>query len=157
MQKTLQRIKKPVFDYPIISTNLKYLKDVKKSLKKNNIKNFKIVLEPAKRNTAPAILSTALIKDVPNEQPLMFFAADHLIEKSGILNKSINKNKHNLNDNNLFIFGIKPTNPSSEYGYFLTKKSKVLTKSQNLLKNQNLQKQNKLLKRKVIGILECFS
>ena len=31
IQKTLERIKKPVFDYPIISTNLKYLKDVKKS------------------------------------------------------------------------------------------------------------------------------
>ena len=25
---------------------------------------------------------------------------------------------------NIFIFGIKPTNPSSEYGYFLTKKIK---------------------------------
>jgi mannose-1-phosphate guanylyltransferase len=46
------------------------------------------------------------------------------IEKSNILNKSINKNKINLNDKNIFIFGIKPTNPSSEYGYFLTKKNK---------------------------------
>jgi len=54
----------------------------------------------------------------------MYFAADHMIEKSGILNKSINKNKTNLDDKNVFIFGIKPTNPSSEYGYFLTKKVK---------------------------------
>ena len=37
IQKTLERIKKPVFDYPIISTNLKYLKDVRKSLKKNKV------------------------------------------------------------------------------------------------------------------------
>ena len=36
--------------------------------------------------------------------------------------KSINKNKFYLNNENLFIFGIKPTNPSSEYGYFVTKK-----------------------------------
>ena len=86
IQKTLQRIKKPFFDYPIISTNLKYLKQVKKSLKKNKIKKYKIVLEPAKKNTAPAILSSALIKDIPLEQPLMYFAADHLIEKSNILN-----------------------------------------------------------------------
>ena len=43
------------------STNKKYLKEVKKHLKKNKIKKYKIVLEPAKRNTAPAILSTALI------------------------------------------------------------------------------------------------
>ena len=124
IQKTLERIKKPAFDYPIISTNLKYLKDVRKSLKKNKVRKYKIVLEPAKKNTAPAILSSALIKDIPPKQPLMYFAVDHMIEKSGILNKSINKNKTNLDDKNVFIFGIKPTNPSSEYGYFLTKKVK---------------------------------
>ncbi len=124
IQKTLERIKKPIFDFPIISTNLKYLKDVRKSLKKNKVKKYKIVLEPAKKNTAPAILSSALIKEIPLKQPLMYFAADHMIEKSGILNKSINKNKTNLDDKNVFIFGIKPTNPSSEYGYFLTKKVK---------------------------------
>ena len=122
--KTLDRVKSSTFDAPIISTNLKYLKEVKKHLKKHKINKYKIVLEPAKRNTAPAILASALIKDIPNEQPLMFFAADHLIEKANIFNKAINKNKTNLTDQNIFIFGIKPTSPSSEYGYFLTKKVK---------------------------------
>ncbi|MDA9769074.1 sugar phosphate nucleotidyltransferase [Candidatus Pelagibacter sp.] len=122
--KTLDRVKSSTFDAPVISTNLKYLKEVKKHLKKHKISKYKIVLEPAKRNTAPAILASALIKDIPNEQPLMFFAADHLIEKASIFNKAINKNKTNLTDQNIFIFGIKPTSPSSEYGYFLTKKVK---------------------------------
>ena len=122
--KTLDRVKSSTFDAPIISTNLKYLKEVKKHLKKHKISKYKIVLEPAKRNTAPAILASALIKDIPNEQPLMFFAADHLIEKASIFNKAINKNKVNLTDQNIFIFGIKPTAPSSEYGYFITKKIK---------------------------------
>ena len=122
--KTLDRVKSSTFDSPIISTNLKYLKEVKKHLKKHKISKYKIVLEPAKRNTAPAILASALIKDIPNEQPLMFFAADHLIEKASIFNKAINKNKDNLTNQNIFIFGIKPTSPSSEYGYFLTKKVK---------------------------------
>ena len=70
-QKTLERIKNLIFDYPIISTNKKYLKEVKKILKKTNIKRYKIVLEPEKRNTAPAILSSALIKEIPLNQPLM--------------------------------------------------------------------------------------
>jgi len=122
--KTLERVKSSTFDTPIISTNLKYLKEVKKHLKKHKIRKYKIVLEPAKRNTAPAILASSLIKDIPNEQPLMFFAADHLIEKASIFNKAINNNKTNLTDQNIFIFGIKPTSPSSEYGYFLTKKIK---------------------------------
>ena len=30
IKKTLERIKNPIFDYPIISTNLKYLKEVLK-------------------------------------------------------------------------------------------------------------------------------
>ena len=68
--KTLERVKESIFDAPIISTNSKYLKQVKQHLKKHKIRKFKIVLEPAKRNTAPAILSTALIKDIPNEQSL---------------------------------------------------------------------------------------
>ena len=54
----------------------------------------------------------------------MYFTADHLIENPSKLNREINKNKSNLDNKNVFIFGIKPTNPSSEYGYFLTKKDK---------------------------------
>ncbi|SMF75051.1 sugar phosphate nucleotidyltransferase [Candidatus Pelagibacter sp. HIMB1321] len=122
--KTLERVKASIFDSPIISTNSKYLKQVKFHLRKAKISKYKIVLEPAKRNTAPAILSTALIKDIPMEQPLMFFSADHLIEKTNVFNKAIDKNKANLTDQNIFIFGIKPSSPSSEYGYFITKKIK---------------------------------
>ncbi len=122
--KTLERTKASIYDTPIISTNKKYLKKVKQHLKKNKINKYKIVVEPAKRNTAPAILSTALIKDIPNHQPLMFFTADHLIEKMSVFNKAINKNKSNLNEENIFVFGIKPKSPTSDYGYFLTKKIK---------------------------------
>ena len=148
MQKTLERIKNSTFDYPIISTNSKYLKQVRLALKKNKVKKYKIVLEPAKKNTAPAILASALIKDIPINQPLMFFAADHLIEKSSILNKSINKNKHNLNDKNLFIFGIKPTNPSSEYGYFLTKKLKNINKVTSFIEKPKPAKAKQVIKKK---------
>ena len=122
--KTLERTKALIYDVPIISTNKKYLSKVKQHLRKNKINKYKIVVEPAKRNTALAILSTALIKDIPDNQPLMFFTADHLIEKMNIFNEAINKNKSNLNENNIFVFGIKPKSPTSDYGYFLTKKIK---------------------------------
>ncbi len=149
IQKTLNRIKNPIFDYPIISTNEKYLKEVRKSLKKNKINKYKIVLEPAKKNTAPAILSSALIKDIPLHQPLMYFAADHLIEKSNILNKSINKNKSNLDNQNIFVFGIKPSNPSSEYGYFLTKKiKKNINKVTKFIEKPKLAKAKQIIRSK---------
>ena len=148
MQKTLERVKNSIFDYPIISTNLKYLKQVRLALKKNKVKKYKIVLEPAKKNTAPAILASALIKDIPSDQAIMFFTADHLIEKSNILNKSINKNKSNLDDKNLFIFGIKPTNISSEYGYFLTKKIKNINKVTKFIEKPKPSKAKQVIKKK---------
>jgi len=149
IKKTLERIKNPIFDYPIISTNLKYIREVRQSLKKSRIKKYKIVLEPAKKNTAPAILASALIKDIPVKQSLMYFAADHLIEKSSILNKSIYKNKKNLDEKNIFIFGIKPTNPSSEYGYFITKKvKKNINKVTKFIEKPNFSKAKKVIKDK---------
>ena len=148
MEKTLERIKNPIFDYPIISTNNKYLSQVRRSLKNAKIKKFKIVLEPAKKNTAPAILSSALIKDIPLKQSLMYFAADHLIEKTSIFNKSIKNNIKNLDDKNIFIFGIKPTNPSSEYGYFLTKKIKNINKVSKFIEKPNILKAKQVIKKK---------
>ena len=148
MEKTLERIKNPIFDYPIISTNNKYLSQVRKSLKNSKIKKFKIVLEPAKKNTAPAILSSALIKDIPLKQSLMYFAADHLIEKTSTFNRSIKNNIKNLDDKNIFIFGIKPTNPSSEYGYFLTKKIKNINKVSKFIEKPNILKAKQVIKKK---------
>ena len=54
---------------------------------------------------------------------MIFFPADHLIEKTNEFNKAINLYKKYLDDDNIFIFGIKPKFPSSQYGYFLTKKN----------------------------------
>jgi len=127
-EKTLERIKDPIFDNPIISANSNYLKQLKYYLKKTKIKKYSIILEPKKRNTAPAILSSALLKEIPIDQPLMYFTSDHLIEKFHILKKSLIKNKNNLSYENVFIFGIKPTKPSNQFGYFLTKSKKKLNK-----------------------------
>ena len=122
-EKTLKRIKGPLFDYPIISTNVKYLKKIKFYLKKNKFNKYRIVLEPAKRNTGPAVLSAALVPDIPNKQPLLFLPSDHLLEKNNVFNKNLIKNSKYLNNKNIFLFGIKPDHPSKEYGYLNVKKS----------------------------------
>ena len=148
IQKTLERVKNKVFDYPIISTNQKYLNQVKYYLKKSSIKKYKIVLEPSKKNTAPAILASSLLREIPKNQPLIFLPADHLVEKTVIFNKEINKNKKLLNDKNIFIFGIKPTNPSSEYGYFLTKKIKTKNKVIKFIEKPTKSKAQKIIKKR---------
>jgi mannose-1-phosphate guanylyltransferase/mannose-6-phosphate isomerase len=121
-EKTLDRVRGSLFDSPIITTNSAYLHLVKKYLKKCKFKKYQIILEPFKKNTAPAILISALIKEVHNNQPMVFFSSDNLIGKIKEFNNSIKNHKKYLNENNIFIFGIKPISPSSEYGYFLTKK-----------------------------------
>jgi mannose-1-phosphate guanylyltransferase/mannose-6-phosphate isomerase len=149
LQKTLQRIKSPIFDYPIISTNLSYLKLVHKYLQKNKIKKYKIILEPFKKNTAAAILSSVLLEEVIFDQPVIFFPADHLIENTNQFNKSINLNKKYLSKDNIFIFGIKPNSPSSEYGYFLTEKiSNNINKVVKFIEKPNTSYAKKIIKKK---------
>ena len=156
-EKTLRRVKSSIFDNPIISTNLAYVNLVRRYLLKCKINKFRIILEPFKKNTAPAILSSVLLKDVPYNQSMIFFSADHLIEKINQFNKSIISNKKYLNNDNIFIFGIKPTSPSSEYGYFLTKKiSRNLNKVNKFIEKPNTNKAKKIIKKKVIGIQVCF-
>ena len=102
--KTLERTKNSIFDYPIITTNSAYLSLVKKYLSKYKIKKYKIILEPFKKNTAPAILSSALIKEIPQNQPMIFFSSDNLIGKISQFNKSIKIYKKYLNEKKIFIF-----------------------------------------------------
>ena len=147
--KTLDRVKNSLFDSPIISTNKKYLKEVKKHLKEKKIKKFKIILEPIKKNTAPAILSSALIKDIPDNQPLIFLSSDHLIEKTNQFYKSIKIHEKYLNESNIFIFGIKPFTSSSEFGYFLSKKGiKKIYKVTKFIEKPNISKARKIIKKK---------
>ena len=143
--KTLDRIKNPLFDSPIISTNKKYLTQIKKHLKEKKIKKFKIILEPQKKNTASAILCAALLKDIPDEQSLLILSSDHLIEKNSEFNKSINRNKNFLNNENIFIFGIKPTFPSSEFGYFLSEKKNNIFKVKKFIEKPNISKAKKII------------
>ena len=145
--KTLERIKGSMFDYPIISTNLNYLNDVKKQLKRFKFKKYKIVLEPAKKNTGPAILSSALIKDIPDKQPLIFLSSDQLIKNVSKFNNELKKNSKFLNDKNIFIFGIKPDKPSDQYGYFTTKRTQKLNKVLKFIEKPKISKAKIIIKK----------
>ena len=144
--RTLERIKSPIFDYPIISTNKNYITDIKKNLKLKGFNKYKIVLEPAKRNTSSAILSSVLIKEIPENQSLIFLTSDHIIGKTNIFNKSIKHYQKYLTDKNIFIFGVKPSNPSSEFGYFLSKRVNNKNKVIKFIEKPNIEKAKKIIK-----------
>ncbi len=150
-KKTLERIKHPIFDSPIISTNKKYLDLTKKFLKKYKIKKYTIVLEPFKKNTSAAILSSSLLKEIIFDQPIAFFPSDHLIENTSKFINTLKKNIKNLSSNNIFLFGIKPTSPSTQYGYILTKKiSNNINKVQTFIEKPNNLKATKIIKKNAL-------
>ena len=72
-----------------------------------------------------------------------------MIENTTLINKALVKNKKYLNSNNIFIFGIKPTSPSKEYGYFLSKKIKNnISKVTKFIEKPSEQKAKKIIKKK---------
>jgi mannose-6-phosphate isomerase-like protein (cupin superfamily) len=94
------------------------------------------------------MLSSVLIKEIPENQPLIFLSSDHLIEKINLFNKSIKKYQKYLTDKNIFIFGIKPSNPSSEYGYFLSKQVSNKNKVVKFIEKPKLENAKKIIKKK---------
>ena len=72
-----------------------------------------------------------------------------MIEKTSKFINQVKKNRKNLNNNNIFLFGIKPSSPSSQYGYILTKKtSKKLNKVDRFIEKPSFTKAKKILKKK---------
>ena len=121
-EKTLDRIKTNIFDNPIISTNQAYKNLVLKTLKKKKIFQFKIILESSKKNTAAAVISSTLLDEIELNQPILFLPSDHFMRNGKIFDQILRSSIKNLNNKNIFIFGIKATTPSSDYGYLLSKK-----------------------------------
>ena len=146
--KTLDRIKNPIFDSPIISTNKNYEKLVRRILSKEKIKKFKIILEPLKKNTAPAIISSTLISEIKINQPVLFLPSDHYLPEKDKFNKILKLNLSNLNTTNIFIFGVKPKFPSSDYGYLISKKAKKkISKVSKFIEKPNEKKAKKIIKK----------
>jgi len=149
IEKTLDRINNPIFDSPIISTNKDYELLVRKALKKKKIKKFKIILEPSKKNTAPAIISSALDSEIKINQPILFLPSDHYLPEKNEFNSILNLNLSNLNNNNIFIFGIKPREPSSDYGYLLNRKiNKKINKVIKFIEKPNEKKAKEIIRQK---------
>ncbi len=78
---------------------------------------------------------------------MIILSADHLIEKVDKFNKEIKKNKKELSENNIFIFGIKPYTASDQFGYFTTKKNKNLNKVLKFIEKPKHSRAKKIIKK----------
>ena len=137
-QKTLERINSSIYLPPIISTNIKYLSLVKKYLKKYQVKKYNIVLEPVKKNTAPAILATSLLDNIKSSQPMIFLPSDQLIESKIKFNAAVKKYATKIRYKDIFIFkGYIEEFGNVPYCAYITKKNVSQNKIVDFL-NKNL-------------------
>jgi mannose-1-phosphate guanylyltransferase/mannose-6-phosphate isomerase len=77
-----------------------------------------IILEPAAKNTAPAIALAAIQLTAQNQDPVMLvLPADHRINDVSAFHRGIEQGKTLADDGYLITFGIVPDTPETGYGY----------------------------------------
>ena len=94
-------------------------KDIYKKNAKCDIEKQPFLLEPAGRNTAPAIALAALkIQQSHGDDAVMVvMPSDHLIKDKKTLMQTVNKAAEIASQGYLTTFGIFPTAPETGYGY----------------------------------------
>ena len=93
-------------------------------MKSAGIQPLGIILEPEGKNTAPAVMLAAAFLELkfPDEDLLMLvLPADHKIENILDFQKAVEITIPYALDRSLCIFGIKPSEPNTGYGYIKAK------------------------------------
>jgi len=123
LQKTYKRIEDlEDLSEPIIICNEEHRFIVGDQMKKIKTNPGAIILEPSRRNTAPAITIAAIkvledYKDKDIDPVLLILSSDHYIEDKTKFRKAIQKSIELALKDKLIIFGIVPSFPTTGYGY----------------------------------------
>lgn len=108
-QKTLERVSG--FATPLVLTRT----DLKPLAQKQSNRFLRYALEPCAKNTAPAILKMCLeLDNQEKDRPHLFLPTDHKIADIAPLLNVLQKIECGQS---IVLFGIKPTSPSTRYGY----------------------------------------
>lgn len=91
---------------------------VAEQLREIGIEHANILLEPARRNTAPAIAAAAMHALSLHEDPLLLvLASDHVIQDQSAFHKAVQIARQAASNGDLLTFGIQPSSPETGYGY----------------------------------------
>ena len=139
IQKTYKRVEnlENIFK-PIIICNEEHRFIVGDQMKQIKTDPLAIILEPSRRNTAPAIAIAAMKAieyfEKENIDPiLLILSSDHYIENLNEFKRSIENSIELAEAGNLIIFGVIPTKPATGYGYI---KAKNRIKKGNYIANK---------------------
>jgi mannose-1-phosphate guanylyltransferase/mannose-6-phosphate isomerase len=119
LQQTMQRLKAIEGIGPallICNESSRFI--AAEQLREINIENAQILLEPMRRNTAPAIAAAALHASAKGEDPILIvLPSDHVIKDHAAFSIAVQTAKEAAEQGNLVTFGITPLGPETGYGY----------------------------------------
>lgn len=118
LQATVSRLKKCSDRGPIVVCNEEHRFLAAEQLRAIKADNAEIILESSSRNTAPAIATAAWHVSNDNPEAIVLVApADHLIKDADQFANLVKTGLSAAEAGSMVFFGIKPTFPSTGYGY----------------------------------------
>jgi mannose-1-phosphate guanylyltransferase/mannose-6-phosphate isomerase len=117
-QDTIERVSDPaLFDRPIVITNTGYRFMVREQLAEIG-RDADILLEPARRDSGPAIAAGAAFALTRNTDAILLaLAADHVVQDNAAFVEACRKGLASAEAGKIVTFGIRPERPATEYGY----------------------------------------
>ena len=116
-QATIRRVSGPIFDVPIIVTNNDFRFICAEQLQNCKVRG-EIILEPSRRDSAPAVAVGALIALRRDPEAIcMVLASDHLIRDAAAFASDCLVAARLAEEGRIMTFGVSPTHPSTAYGY----------------------------------------
>lgn len=100
---------------PILVSNALHAGIIDEQLQKSGIADYRVILEPIGRNTAPAIALAAL--EAQNDDALLIMPSDHVIADLPAFHEAIARALPLVAQGWLVTFGITPNGPETGYGY----------------------------------------
>lgn len=115
LQLTAARAHGDAFAAPVVVANVAHADEIEAQLSAAGHAPSHLILEPAGRNTAPAIALAALV--AAPEAPLLIMPSDHVIEDRQAFHAAIHAALPLVSEGWLVTFGITPDAPETGYGY----------------------------------------
>jgi mannose-1-phosphate guanylyltransferase/mannose-6-phosphate isomerase len=117
-QATLRRLSGPEFDAPLVMTNDAFRFMAMEQATLIGMADARVVVEPSMRDTAPAILTAALMLEATPDAQMLIAPSDHVIRDVPAFLVSIAAaSTAAIRTGALMTFGITPTAPETGYGY----------------------------------------
>ncbi|MEC9411945.1 MAG: mannose-1-phosphate guanylyltransferase/mannose-6-phosphate isomerase [Pseudomonadota bacterium] len=138
-QQTILRLKGLDSASPIVVCNESHRFMVAEQLLEIGIESPSILLEPAGRNTAPAIVSAAFQALSREQDPvLLVLAADHVIADIEAFHQAIKVAEQQALAGNLVTFGIVPSCAHTGYGYIQAEEKETISAVKQFVEKPDL-------------------